>query len=261
VDLDRELRSLLWPGADIVVSYDEVHALFDTPALFFGLTAVNVSTGAEAPATPVVAGAGASAGAGAEADATTLRRDCFHGLLAVMADLTDRYAWVQSMCGTWLRIAQEVTQPAPSPLHDRVTTVFHASFIDEAAMWESLNSFLWLDEAAEDAAEAAAAAGLPHCCHCVPQSAAFGSSCDDAACTGACRGCGGIRSRLRQLAGRPVFFFDFVLGPLWTRLTETWLHLAPRAVDAAALRGLVLRSLDAGIRTSRNLFNNAVDEL
>lgn len=63
--LNSDLRALLWPGAEVVISYDEVHSLFGTPKIFLGLTKYRSAVSA---ATAASAGAVASASYGERAD-------------------------------------------------------------------------------------------------------------------------------------------------------------------------------------------------
>ena len=252
-DLNSQLRHLLWPGAQVVVTYDEVHSLFDTPKIFLGLKHFR-SAMSDSAASEGAAAASSAADAG-----PVERHDCFYGLTALMAELTDKYTWVQSMCGTWLRIAEEVELAALSPLHDRVTTVFHASHINVDQMWDNLTRFLCLDVGAETESVAIADHGA-HCSHCVLTS--VGRVCTDGSgCMGVCRGCGGgIRARLEKLTGRPIFFFDFAWGPLWQQLTAPWLATSRTPVDAATLRVMVLKALDNGIRESFKMCAKVVRE-
>jgi hypothetical protein len=114
--VDRRLRELLWPGAPIVISYDEVQQLFNTPEVFVTLTDFQSGTDGQP-------------------------QDCFYGLTALAADLTDKLQWLQSMCGSWFDIADKVRLSTFSPLHDRVSVLTTPCYTDERLMWNSLTRF------------------------------------------------------------------------------------------------------------------------
>lgn len=119
-ELETRLRARLWLGAEVLVSYDEVDALYQSAfpkGLFQNFTAYTSLDTADIEEV-----------------------GCFHGLTALMADLLDEHRWGQSMCGTWLRLAVSGLS-AWSPLHNRTTHVFHASRIEPEDMEQSLRTF------------------------------------------------------------------------------------------------------------------------
>lgn len=155
-DADGALRRLLWPKADVVVWYDEAHTLFGTPKLFIPYSAFEK---------------------GIAVTASELN-DGFYGLTALCSDLTDKYRWLQVLCGTWLEISTRINLPEISPLRGRVTTVFHASRISVDDMLGTLRSHFRM----RDITEAA------------------------------------LRPRLEQLCGRPIFFFGDFMTSIWAAL-------------------------------------------
>lgn len=122
------LRDQLWPGAQVVLWWDEAHALLSnrTPKLF-------------SPSKLFAAGG--------SADVAEMQ-DCFYGLTAACADLCDssQLAWLQALCGTWLELSTRVSLPDISPLRGRVTTVFHASRISVQDMLGMLTQYMQLND-------------------------------------------------------------------------------------------------------------------
>ena len=115
--LNERLRAVLGADARILVWYDEIHALFDTPKVFMTLSAFQGSAPPSGPQT------------------------CFYGAMALMASLSDDFKWRQAMCGTWLDIWTQARVPVLSPLHGRVVPVFHASRIGVDDMLEVLQTY------------------------------------------------------------------------------------------------------------------------
>lgn len=126
--VNSALRDQLWPGAQVVLWWDEAHALLinRTPKLFSPLKFF---------------------AAGGSAEVAEMQ-DCFYGLTVVCADLCDSktLAWLQVLCGTWLELSTRVSLPDISPLRGRVTTVFHASRISAENMLGMLRKYMELDD-------------------------------------------------------------------------------------------------------------------
>jgi hypothetical protein len=114
VHVDALLHRLLWPGASVVVWYDEAQALLDTPAVFMR-----------------------------EGDYSNQRNnaepcDIFYGLTALMPSLLDKHQWLQVVCGPWLELSDRIRLAEFSCIRERVTTVHHAARITIDDMLSSL---------------------------------------------------------------------------------------------------------------------------
>lgn len=179
-----QLRSLLWPGADVCLWWDEAHALINGPAVFEPLTHLRA--------------------AHATVGSAPQLQDTFYGLTAVCASLTDKYHWLQSLCGTWMDLVTRVDLPDISPLRGRVTSVFHASYITVDDMLETLRHYLAIDLDLEAA----------------------------------------LRPLLAPLVGRPIFFFTDFMTSLWGQLQAARPSTAEalRATLAAAAAAAVVEA-------------------
>jgi len=120
--LNERLQAVLGADARILVWYDEIHALFDTPKVFMALSAFQ--------------------GSAPQSGSQT----CFYGAMALMASLSDDFKWRQAMCGTWLDIWTQARVPVLSPLHGRVVPVFHASRIGVDDMLEVLQTYFSFED-------------------------------------------------------------------------------------------------------------------
>jgi hypothetical protein len=68
-------------------------------------------------------------------------------------------------------------------------------------------------------------------------------------------------SELKNLTGRPVFFFYMAWGALWAVLSSSWGAASPPSVDAACLRTLVLSALRNAVKEARDWCNERVGSL
>lgn len=215
---NKALRDQLWPGAEVVLWWDEAHALLtDTPKLF-------------SPAKLFAAGGSAE---------VAEMQDCFYGLTVVCSDLCDskQLVWLQVLCGTYLELSTRVRLPDISPLRGRVSTVFHASRITTNDMLSTLTHYLHLDEATVYA----------------------------------------LRPYLEAMQGRPIFFHTHFLQAFWQRLlnASSSAHAASGstvaalggcsstacAVDASALRNLLVEAALSSVDTSRQYMSAILTEM
>jgi hypothetical protein len=115
--LDRvkaALTDVLWPGAQVVVWYDEAQQLMNTPRVFMNLTDNTAERNDAAP------------------------RDALYGLTALMISLIDDAGWKQVVCGPWLELSDKITLSDFSCAHSRVKSLHHATSVTVSTMLDSL---------------------------------------------------------------------------------------------------------------------------
>jgi len=124
---DADLRRQLWPGAGVVLWWDDADALLQvgTPMVFQS-THEFVRHRAAMP---------------------EHQRDCFHGLACACSDLKDEHRWLQVLSGASTEVATRVEVSQVSPMHGRVRGVASASHISAEDMLRTLQHFLALDAA------------------------------------------------------------------------------------------------------------------
>jgi hypothetical protein len=164
------LSALLWEGATVVVWYDEAQALLSgggvsrsnrTPQVFLRLSDYLEHNDDDDDVEP---------------------KDVFYGLTALMRSLLDPpLSWRQVICGPWLELSEQVELPRFSCVHDRVSSLHHASFIGEEEMIRSLSRYFVIDAPLSES----------------------------------------TMELLRQLSGRPVWFFDTFWQQLWNHVGGT----------------------------------------
>lgn len=126
-DADAALRRHLWPGAEVLLWWDEAQALLSSQQVFIPNSIFVAQRAAE----------------------VNQLQDCFYGLTALCSDLADKYKWLQTLCGTWMDLITRVDVSDISPLRGRVTSVYHASYIKVDDMLRTLRHFLRVDAATE----------------------------------------------------------------------------------------------------------------
>ncbi|RYE84501.1 MAG: hypothetical protein EOO65_02165 [Methanosarcinales archaeon] len=110
------LQNMLWPGAQVLMWYDEAQMLMEEAKIFMRLKEHHGTPAAEREP-----------------------QDALYGLTTIMAQMTNETSAVHVLCGPWLQLSDRVRLPEHSSLHDRLTVVHHITHLGVADMWRSLN--------------------------------------------------------------------------------------------------------------------------